>query len=391
MRPWPAARLGQRLTLLAATARAVRPWPAARLGQRLFASGAHDRLEGERKGRRVGLLGLWLAAVSTLPSERVLPIGFGGTAGVTTSAWHGDKILGAAIAAALRARGTTEASNLTRAYSAAASNANMAANLSSLLPIKFLELLPKDALSIQEHGCGTMLEACVDAVAETGNDAAIAELAQFLIDAAHYSMPQCALETNPKGKLLELGGTVTSSSIGGPDHQLVFEAKVCLDGFSATSKGSSKKRAEQDAAVLVLNAAGLLGGSSLPTLQDAASAQYPPTSASRRRPTTRDLVKLNPSLGVVSLQGLLAGQVVKITQDQVSTDPVTPYQVRLETDGMATSPWFKEGDLVLADPTASWPKPDAPENCCGSSCPNCVWIQYQVQCDEWVRITGGTI
>ena len=179
------------LLLLAATA--GRLLPAARLGRRLASGVAHVRFEGEeRKVRKAGLVDLWLSAVSTLPSERVLPVGFGGSVDVATSAWHGDKILGAAIAAALRARGITEASNLTRAYGAAASNANMTANLTSLLPSSFLDLLPKDALSIQEHGCGTMLEACVDAVAATGNDAAITELAHYLLDAGQKSMSPAA-------------------------------------------------------------------------------------------------------------------------------------------------------------------------------------------------------
>jgi hypothetical protein len=111
-----------------------------------------------------------------------------------------------------------------------------------------------------------------------------------------------------------------------------------------------------------------------------------------RRPTVRDLVKLNPSLDVDSLKDLRKEQVVKVAQDQADTDPVTPYQVRWQTaDGMVTSPWFEEGDLVLADPMAPWPKPEVPENCCGSHCPNCVWIQYQQECDAWIRVTGGAI
>jgi hypothetical protein len=113
---------------------------------------------------------------------------------------------------------------------------------------------------------------------------------------------------------------------------------------------------------------------------------------SGRRPTVRDLVKLHPSLDVESLKDLRKEQVATVTQDQAATDPVTPYQVRWATaDGTFTSPWFEEGDLVLADPLAPWPKPEVPENCCGSQCPNCVWVQYQQECDEWIRVTGGTI
>ncbi len=123
------------------------------------------------------------------------------------------------------------------------------------------------------------------------------------------------------------------------------------------------------------------------------SVRHSSTAASvvSRRPSVRDLVKLNPSLGLTSLKGLVAGHVVKITQDQTSADPTTPYQVRLESADMVTHPWFKEDELVLADPIAPWPKPEAPENCCGSSCPNCVWIRYQAECDEWTKSTGGVI
>jgi hypothetical protein len=47
--------------------------------------------------------------------------------------------------------------------------------------------------------------------------------------------------------------------------------------------------------------------------------------------------------------------------------------------------WFAHDDLKLLDPNALIPKPNQPQNneCCGSECPDCVWIQYWEEMNEW--------
>ena len=148
-----------------------------------------------------------------------------------THAWHGDKILALAIAEELKVRGHLEPEDLTNLYSAAASNENMSNHLEAILPSSHLELIPRENLVIQTHNCGTMLEACVSHVNDAGDKAAVAELARYLLDSSIQRIdgPSSPVAvSNPKGKLLELGGSVDSIKVSGSDHQPIFQAEARL-------------------------------------------------------------------------------------------------------------------------------------------------------------------
>lgn len=105
-----------------------------------------------------------------------------------------------------------------------------------------------------------------------------------------------------------------------------------------------------------------------------------------RLPALRDSVVLEQS--ITSLKGLSAGEIVRIIKHDKS-DPNTPYQVRLAD---SSTPWFKSGELVLADPHSSQPPPWRPESnaCCGSSCEDCVWVVYRRELKEW-KLTGCVV
>ncbi|OQR80500.1 hypothetical protein THRCLA_23474 [Thraustotheca clavata] len=99
-----------------------------------------------------------------------------------------------------------------------------------------------------------------------------------------------------------------------------------------------------------------------------------------RTPKLRDLVVLAP--GIAERNGLKAGDVAKVILHDIK-DVATPY--RLQIPNTLERPWFAAEDIVLADPNASQPAPEPPgdHECCGSSCPNCVWISHWAECQEW--------
>ena len=201
-----------------------------------------------------------------MPADAVNPIGFGGVAEASTAAWYGDKILGAFVARELHARRVTEVKLLHDLYVAAVSNETMAAHLDTLLPASLLP--PEKRRAVQEHDCGTLLEACVKEVDASDQDA-IAELARFLIDRA------CEMQAvrNFKGRLIELGGSLTTEQISGPpmrnttqkgrsrddgvcpSNSPVFKTRATYSEFAAEGVAGSKKAAEQEASVKVLQEA----------------------------------------------------------------------------------------------------------------------------------------
>lgn len=111
----------------------------------------------------------------------------------------------------------------------------------------------------QMHNCGTLLEACVHRIGrrDERNSAAVAELAAYLVHVADQ-----AAEVNWKGRFLELGGTFRITRTGGPDHHPVFRCEAWLPTPGGTpvevsSKGNSKRAAQQKAALKALDIAGL--------------------------------------------------------------------------------------------------------------------------------------
>ena len=223
----------------------------------------------------------WHSAVSALVASLVLPMGFGGERHVSTSAWHGDKILGNAVAEELRSylpEGVDHAGELTRRFSMAVSNENMAANLDELLTPELLALVPPPAQrAVKVHDCGTMVEACVEHVHAAGDVEAISQLARYLLDtsgddamsgadggatrsgastAADATSGSSVPHNNPKGRLLELGGSITCEQISGPSHAPLFESNATLGELTLTMQATTKKVAERDAASALLAEAG---------------------------------------------------------------------------------------------------------------------------------------
>ncbi|EOD30764.1 hypothetical protein EMIHUDRAFT_232352 [Emiliania huxleyi CCMP1516] len=214
-------------------------------------------------------LARWHSAVSEVNGWLVLPMGFGGERHVTTAAWHGDKVLGAAVARELQAQCVGGQDELTRRFCAAVSNEHMAAHLDQLLPLTLLTLLPPaEERAAQVHDCGTLLEACVERVHHSGGADAIEELARYLLATAtdtdadasegEGGEARARREANPKGRLLELGGSVgPAEQVGGASHSPLFRAAASLGERRLTAEGGSKKAAEKAAAAALLASAGV--------------------------------------------------------------------------------------------------------------------------------------
>ena len=157
------------------------------------------------------------------------------------AAFYGDKLLGAAVALAQR-RSVEDAEhnvgNLTRLQSVATSNEFLKSNIATILPQH--AQLSESASSA--HSIGTMVEAAVDAVHTEGDVDAIEDLARWLVQTAREMDGLHGAFDNAKGRLLEMGGTVTSERVGGPDHKPVFEAvaQLGMERVSAIEQGSKR-------------------------------------------------------------------------------------------------------------------------------------------------------
>jgi len=179
----------------------------------------------------------------------------------------GDKILGSAAATALlkqvssssgtngdtsTTNTTTNTGHLTKRISAAVSNAFLAQHAPHIFPAQHYSLITSNNTNnnLSDWEIGTAVEAAVCAVHAVNPDA-VAQLAEYLVTQQGTQRS----DPNTKGRLLELGGTVTSQRTGGGDHNPVFEAVAQLDDATATAKGPNKRRAEMLAAARVLQAA----------------------------------------------------------------------------------------------------------------------------------------
>lgn len=222
-------------------------------------TGTADDGEGSRLGPKEKLQN-WHAAVAKVPLSSILPLGFGGTSYTANiAAFYGDKRIGFQVALNMReciSAGTREMSLrfLTDLQSEAISNQMFASRLADILPLHVTPSLSALA-EIQTHDAGTMVEAAVDAVyAENNNEAAVSELASFLVAAAL----QKERPTNAKGHLLQhAGGMISSVRLPGfPDHAPRFAATAKLGDLECSEEGGSKILAEQAAASMLLQKLG---------------------------------------------------------------------------------------------------------------------------------------
>jgi len=113
-----------------------------------------------------------------------------------------------------------------------------------------------------------------------------------------------------------------------------------------------------------------------------------------RRPEVGDIVILAPG-HVKELKGLFLGVSATVIQYDTN-DPGLCYQVKLSpTSGsdLSETPWFSAADIVLKDPSSPIPQPIEPESnaCCGSQCPDCVWVRYFESCKVYEKRTGFSI
>lgn len=271
----------------------VVPWRATR---RVPTRAALRAADAESRARRWGATGpadapgetheqafppglrTWHRALRDVPLARILPrdADFGAGAddavalerdGETAErlAFFGDKLLNAAVAAALYDRhglalSTGEMSTL---VARARSNQLFAKLLPKLLREDMVAATPADAARRgRAHSAGTMVEAAAHLVhREYGGEAAsaaIAEVGAFLLAEAAAG-PMAWDVANHKGALVELvakgvPGSLRSKGIGpqAPDRE--FEAVAELDGASASARARTKREAEQRAAQGVFEA-----------------------------------------------------------------------------------------------------------------------------------------
>ena len=117
------------------------------------------------------------------------------------------------------------------------SNSFLAANVKHILPVAYAQQDKQQQLN--DHQVGTMIEAAVAKVHDT-DEAAVLDLVEWLLEKASNH--------NTKGAVLEMGGVVTCTQIGGFDHSPTFQATATLESLSSVATASTKKKAEQLAA-----------------------------------------------------------------------------------------------------------------------------------------------
>ena len=216
----------------------------------------------------------WHSTVSEIPLSSLLPVGLGGTTLANVGAFYGDKILGHRVALSQASHFERERESsphsphrevrevtlelLTNCQSDAVSNALFSSLLPKILPHHATPEIVT-AVSRQVHDAGTMVEAAVHAVSQLpgsrlpGSPApelAIDCLADWLVAVSHERMSASSPGTlNFKGRLIEMGGTVTSARVlGTPDDAPRFAAVAVVEGRRGRGEGMSKRESEQRAA-----------------------------------------------------------------------------------------------------------------------------------------------
>ena len=198
-------------------------------------------------------LSVWHSAVAKVPPNRLLPRT--DRRNQKMEAYLGDKLLGVAFAKwILRQKKDSPANSdchdvqeflhdqgsATRLGGLILSNKFMADRFSIILP----DPIFKDWASNSGRNSSSVLGSIVEAaVAVVDDSEAVDDLIEWLI-----SQGREVEMINAKGKLLEMGGTITVKRRGGSDCAPVFVAKAKLAGASAAALGASKRVAEQSAA-----------------------------------------------------------------------------------------------------------------------------------------------
>lgn len=211
----------------------------------------------------------WHHALVQIPNKDIVLPKVATTLSLSTSsstdqlfrAWQGDKLLGAAAARAVeKATDIRDPGDATKLISKALSNRFFATYATTLLP--GFPLGPdRDDERYSQRQLGSMLEAAVAEVADSSSTSrgpshheAIAELAEWLVATANQQNESSVI--NPKGRLLELGGTVESNRIGGSSHQPLFESIARWKELEIVHSGfGSKANVEQEAAEMLLTTA----------------------------------------------------------------------------------------------------------------------------------------
>ena len=195
-------------------------------------------------------LSQWLLAVASVPRQKLIPSGLGAeTDKANVDAFYGDKVLGAAVARALRHVEPNEVGYMSIVSSEAVSNRNLAQKLEQILPTQSDGIAKISSREL--HDAGTMVEAAVAAVdGMDDGDRAIRNLAEWLVSEAISTVAT----GNSKGHLLEMGGKFEVERLDDfPDHAPVHRAVATLNGQSAEAvvKGG-KQDAEMAAAAMLL-------------------------------------------------------------------------------------------------------------------------------------------
>mmetsp|Transcript_22457 Transcript_22457/g.63796 ORF Transcript_22457/g.63796 Transcript_22457/m.63796 type:complete len:318 (+) Transcript_22457:20-973(+) len=173
-------------------------------------------------------------------------------------AWQGDRLLGAAVATALpTVTGIKQVGPATKLAARALSNQFLAKHVSEMLPAAHRQALRSYIVKSSDRQLGTLMEFFVARARSMSSpeifNASLNGLAEWMIIKAQEEGALCVWFTNPKGYLIEKGGTINTKLVGGPSHVPTWEASAVIDDFKETCVGhGAKLDAEEKAARMVL-------------------------------------------------------------------------------------------------------------------------------------------
>ena len=184
--------------------------------------------------------------MSKVSLKKILPPHLGGLDDHTYRALLGDKLLAVEVVRALPLilddGAYKDMVQVTQILQVAISNSFLATNIPKILPNASAHLKQLQG----EHALGTVVEAAVASVSDENPDA-VKDLAFWLTEEAIKQGHQ-----NFKGQLLQLGGKIETTKVGGPAHHPVFRSRAHYKTYQTKATGSSKKETEQLAAQKVI-------------------------------------------------------------------------------------------------------------------------------------------